>query len=120
MKSAFLGVAVLVMAVVACGGADNPSVGQTAEDLASASGPICDPLVCPAREHWDLKLCKCVPNPICDPLVCPPREHWDLNLCKCVPNPICDPLVCPPLEHWDLNLCKCVPNPAAGSAPHPI
>ena len=24
--------------------------------------PVCDPLVCPAGEHWDLTLCQCVPT----------------------------------------------------------
>jgi len=74
----------LALAAVACSSTDGTGTG--ADDLSSnRKGPVCDPLKCPANEHWSTKKCECVAD--CTEMwMCVEGEHWDGDACKCVPD----------------------------------
>ena len=95
------------LAAVACSSTDGTGTGT--DDLKNHKSPVCDPLKCPANEHWSTTKCECVADCTAS-WACTPDEHWDADACKCVPNPVCDPNVCPADQHWSSTACACVAN----------
>jgi hypothetical protein len=63
------------------------------------SGTCIDTVLCIQNTHWDVKLCRCVPDPsdasvpdaadagFCiDTVDCIANTHWDTQQCRCVPD----------------------------------
>jgi len=93
----------LAIAAAACSSA-SVDTGTDQNDLKG----VCDPLKCPANEHFSTKKCKCVAD--CTEMwACTTNEHWDADACKCVAS--CTEMwMCTANEHWDSSACKCVPD----------
>jgi hypothetical protein len=115
--------------------------GQSCDPEVSGRCQCVETVLCIMGDHFDDKLCKCVPNQ--DGAVSPPvdagtcvetvlcimGDHFDNKLCKCVPNQ--DGAVSPPVDagtcvetvlcimgdHFDNKLCKCVPNQDGAVSP---
>jgi hypothetical protein len=69
----------LTLGAAACSSATDTGSGEN--DLKV----VCDPLKCPAGEHFSTTKCKCVAD--CTIMwECTANEHWDADACKCVPN----------------------------------
>ena len=54
--------------------------------MVSDGGTCVDNVLCIETDHWDPKLCKCVPNVCVDNVLCVRGSHWSATECKCVPN----------------------------------
>jgi hypothetical protein len=112
MKQVLVGSLLLVFAsLFGCGGADDPSVGHSAEAVSTSAAPghiVCDPPPPPRSGcSWDEKTCEwnC---PVCDPVGKAPHAGCSWNEKTCVWDcPVCDPP--PPPEKsgctWDESAC---------------
>ena len=52
----------------------------------SDGGTCVDNVLCIKTDHWDPKLCRCVPNVCVDNVLCVRGSHWNATACKCQPD----------------------------------
>jgi hypothetical protein len=57
---------------------------RTDAGMVSDGGACVDNVLCNINDHWDPKLCQCVPNVCVDNVLCVKGTHWSTTECKCV------------------------------------